>query len=151
MEGLQITVTNYSDKSWQRTKWEVGAGSSNETNWPDEVTQTPAQTIEPRDGQTVAAAHSEHLTFIVKDALYMTLGYKSDIGEFAITAQQLFHMFGIGKQCEWSYMDPNSKKWSDSTTDTSPKEWQVGQYTIRATPSLDNTSASVDVLIKNSH
>lgn len=149
MDGVKITVTNYSDIAWTRSRWKVGAGQSDDVNWTDEVTQVPMEKLEPHDGQAVGAAHSEHMTIIVHDALWMELGYKSDAGEFAVRLQQFFHMFGIGPQNQWSYIDPQNGTWANSTTDTSPRTWRIGKYTIIATPTLENTGGSVDVLVKN--
>jgi hypothetical protein len=149
VDGLTITVTNYSDLSWTRSRWKVGAGQSDEVNWTDEVTQVPLEHLEAHDGQAVAAAHSEHMTVIVQDALWMELGYKSEAGEFAVRLQQLFHMFGIGPQDQWSYMDPSTGAWAESNTDTTPRSWNIGKCTIIATPVLENAGGSIDVLIKN--
>lgn len=148
MDGLQVTITNYSDVAWTLNNWHVGAGQSGEKNWPDEITQTPIHQLEAADGQTTAAVVSEHLTTIVMDALWMIVGYGCAAGNFAVRLQQYFHMFGQGGQDGWSWWDDTQKKWSDITTDTAPQRWLLGKYEVLATPTLANSSASVSVIIR---
>lgn len=149
MEGLQVTVTNYSDIAWQLNNWHVGAGQSDEKNWPDEITQVPSQQLEAHDGQTTAAVNSEHLTFLVKDALWMIVGYGSPAGDFAVRLQQYFHMFGIGPQDGWAWWNDAEKKWSDTNTDATPRKWTLGKYEVLATPTLTNSGGSVAIIVRN--
>lgn len=149
MEGLQVKVVNYSDIVWNLNNWHVGAGESDDKNWPDEITQSPSDQLAAYDGQTTAAVNSEHLTFIVKDALWMVVGYGSTAGNFAVRLQQHFHMFGLGPQDGWAHWDDTKKAWSEITTDTTPQTWVFGNYEVRATPTLSNSGGSISILIKN--
>lgn len=146
MEGLKIDVLNLSSIEWHRNNWRVGAGKSEEKNWPDEISQTPSEVLIKRNGATSAAVSSVHLSFLVKDALYMTLGYDSEEGSFAVELQQLFHLFGIGAQDQWQYWD---KSWSGSTTNTSPHTWTFKSCKVVATPTLTNSGGSVSIVISN--
>lgn len=148
MDGLQITVTNFSDMEWSRNNWHIGAGQTEGKNWTDEISQTPSEKLRAHDGQTVAAVNSVQLAFFVKDALWMVLGYGSDAGCFAVRLQQYFHMFGIGPQDGWSYWIESEKRWSETTTDTTEKTWVLGKYEVVATPELTNSSGSISVTIR---
>lgn len=147
--GLTITVLNLSSLSWDRNIWQVGAGKDDGVNWTDEVTQVPVQTVEPHDGAATAAASTEHLGWLVQDALWIALGYQSSDGTFAVCLQQLFHMFGIGKQCEWQVLDNGS--WSSSTTDATPHRWAFGTTLVTANPTLSDSGATVNIMIKDVH
>ena len=143
--GLSVTITNLSAVQWERNNWHVGAGSEEGVNWTDEVTQVPVQTLVPRDGASEAAASTEHLAWLVQDALWMTLGYGSSEGDFAVSTQQLFHMFGIGKQCQWQVW--KGTQWGDWTTDALPYEWTFAGTLVRAVPTLSDSAASVNIVI----
>lgn len=145
-DGLQIAVHNYSSIRWTRNIWTVGAGTNEGVNWTDEVTQTPLETIEPHNGGTTAAAGTAHLGFLVKDGLWIRLGYTSDQGSFAVEVKQFFHLFGIGGQDQWRYLD---KDWSSRTTDTSPHKWTFATCTVLATPKLSDSSGLIDILISD--
>ena len=146
MEGLQIDVKNFSKIEWSRNNWHVGAGVTEGLNWTDELSATPSETIMSKIGATTAAAASVHLDWIVKDALWMVLGYGSGEGSFAVMIQQLFHMFGQGPQCQWQHWD---KTWSDRTTDTSQYVWTFNSTIVTATPTLTNSGGSVLIVIKD--
>lgn len=146
MDGLQISITNFSKLPWQRNNWGVGAGQSDSVNWADEVTQTPAESLKAMNGATVAAANSAHLAFIAKDALFMRLGYGSSDGNFAVELQQLFHLFGIGPQTQWLYWDNG---WTHRTTDTTPHTWTFGSTEVLAIPSLSDSGGSIDITISD--
>lgn len=149
MEGLEVTITNFSDTTWVRNNWHIGAGKSGDKNWPDEITQVPSTQLEAHDGQTKAAVNSEHLASIVKDALWMIVGYGSTSGNFAVKLQQYFHLFGIGAQDGWAYWDDSKRAWSDITQDAAPKTWVLGKYEVLATPTLTNSSGSISIIIKD--
>jgi hypothetical protein len=147
MEGLEIRILNSSRHVWQRNVWAVGAGSRERVNWSDEVTKTPAETLVAHNSGTEAAAMSVHASFIVKDALYMQLGYSSESMSFAVQLQQLFHLFGIGPQSQWSYHD--SGAWSASTADTSPHTWTFDDCRITASPALSDSAGFIQVIISD--
>ena len=147
MEGLKIEVLNLSSIEWHRNKWHVGAGQSEEKNWPDELSQTPSEVLMSHNGATSAEVSSVHFSFIVKDALYMILGYGSEEGNFAVHLQQLFHLFGAGAQDQWECWDEN--KWSGLITDTSPHTWILKSTKVVATPTLTNSGGSVSIVISN--
>lgn len=146
MDGVQISVTNFSKKTWSRNNWHVGAGRSDKKNWADELSQSPSKILRAHSGATQASLSSVHFSFLVKDALWMILGYGSDEGSFAVKGQQLFHLIGIGAQCEWSYWD---NKWINNTTDTDSHTWNFTTCKVVATPVLTNTSAMINVMISN--
>lgn len=146
MEGIEITVLNLSKLEWRRNNWGVGAGSSEKVNWTDEVTQTPSEVLKAHNYATTAAASSVHLSGVVKDALFVRLGYGSTEGSFAVLAQQLFHLFGIGPQAQWMHWD---KEWSNGTPDTTPYTWHFSSCKVVATPTLSDTSASIAIVISN--
>lgn len=143
-EGLQISVHNYSGIKWTRNVWTVGAGSAEEVNWTDEITQTPLETLEPHNGGATGAAKSVHLTFVARDALFVRLGYQSDQGSFAVEVKQVFHLFGFGGQAVWRYSD---KDWSQRNSDTTPHKWTFASTQVLATPKLSADAGSIDVLI----
>lgn len=149
MAGLQVTITNYSDTAWSRYLWQVGAGQENTPGPYDEISQVPAETLEANVGLTIAAANSEQMTFIVEDDLWMIVGYQSSAGTFAVKLYQWFHMFGIGAQDSWSWLDNATQKWNDPTHDASPQTWIVGKYQVLATPTLTSSSASVSIVVRN--
>lgn len=146
MEGLQIDVKNFSKIEWSRNNWHVGAGVTEGINWTDELTSTPSETLIANIGATTAAASTAHLSWIVKDALWMVLGYGSSEGSFAVMEQQLFHMFGMGPQCQWQHWD---KEWSERTTDTAKHVWHFATTIVEATPNLSDTGGSISIIIKN--
>jgi len=146
MEGLQIQVLNLSSIEWTRNNWGVGAGQSTDVNWTDEITQSPSDVLHAHTGSTTAAASTVHLGAIVKDALWMRLGYGSSEGSFAVEVRQFFHMFTIGPQDEWLHWDNG---WSSSTGDTTPYTWQFANCKVIATPTLSDTGGSVSIVISN--
>lgn len=148
MDGLQIQILNVSKVEWTRDKWEIGAGQNEGINWADELTQTPVEVLLPH-GTTAAAADSNHFSFLVKDALWMVLGYTSADGSFAVQLRQTFHLFGIGTQSEWSRWDIGKGGWGDHGTDTSKYIWRFGSTKVEATPTLSGDSGSVSILISD--
>jgi len=144
--GLQIDVKNFSKLQFNRNNWHVGAGQSEGLNWTDELTATPTETLQAHIGATQAAAHTEHLSTIVEDALYLILGYGNAEGSFAVKVQQLFHMFGQGPQTQWSRWD---KSWNSDNTDTTVYTWTFPSTVVTATPVLSNDGGSVSILIKD--
>ena len=104
MEGLQIVIHNFSKLEWTRSDWKVGAGSSEEVNWTDEVTSVPGERLPTGGSHVTAASQTTHMSGFVMDALWMRLGYTSSDGTFSVMLQQLFHMFTLGKQDEWAYL-----------------------------------------------
>ena len=145
-DGLQISIHNYSSKAWTRYIWGVGAGTNVGVNWTDEVSQTPMETLQANNGATTAAASTTHLGFLVKDGLWMNVGYECEDDSFAVEVKQFFHLFGIGGQDQWRYADP---EWGSYTTDTTPHKWTFKTCTVLATPKLTNSSGFVDVLISD--
>lgn len=146
MDGLEIDVKNFSKLQFYRNNWHIGAGSEEGINWTDELTATPSEQLAPHIGATSAAAHTEHLSIIVKDALYLILGYGNSEGDFAVKLQQLFHMFGQGPQTQWARYD---KSWNSDTTDTNKYVWTFPSTVVEATPSLANDGGTVSVIIKD--
>jgi hypothetical protein len=140
--ALTITILNMGSTVWTRNVWEVGAGEENKLNWTDEITSTPSTTLESR-GSTQASAESEHMTPIVEDNLWMWVGYTSDAGSFSIALTQQFHMFGIGKQCQWCV--PTSDGSFHWTSDTDPVAIQLNGTTVTATPSLSSSDGTISV------
>jgi len=145
-EGLTISVTNVSKLVWNRNNWHVGAGQVEGINWTDELTATPSEALQPRIAATTASIVSTHLTFIVKDALWIILGYGSTDGSFAVKLQQYFHLFTKGPQCGWCRFDNG---WSTITSDTSPYTWNFGSTVVVATPTLSTEGGSVAIIIKD--
>lgn len=145
-EGLTISVTNLSKLEWSRNNWHVGAGQVEGVNWTDELTATPSEALKPKIGGTSASIVSTHVTFIVKDALWIILGYGSSDGSFAVKLQQYFHLFTIGPQCGWCRWNNG---WNNVTSDTSPFTWNFGSTTVVATPALSTEGGSVSILIKD--
>ena len=149
MPDLYIEVTNTSSDVWTipTGMWVCGAGDDPHVNWTDRVTEAPSPSLSGQYSQTVASAETEHLGSIVDDALYMTLGYKSETTSdtFALSIMRRFHMIGIGKGDVWRTWENN--EWSAWTENTGPKTWQFNTYTVTATPVLSNSSASVQVVI----
>lgn len=146
MEGLQIVIHNFSKLEWTRNNWGVGAGSTNEVNWTDEITSIPAERLPTGGSHVTAAAQTTHMSSFVMDALWMRLGYGSSDGDFAVNLQQLFHMFTIGKQNEWAYYDNG---WSASTPDATPHIWTFAHTKVTATPTLENTGGLIAVIIRD--
>ncbi len=149
-DDLSITVTNESlSRSWTRKWWDCGAGESPKTNWTDQVTQTPLDTLQAMNGQARAAADTEHLGSLLQDDLYMLLGYVSDNGEtFAVQIQRRFHMIGIGRGDQWRTSD-DGVTWTPWTENTETKTWQFADCKVVATPTLSNEAASVDIVISD--
>lgn len=145
--GLTISIINLSSVAWGRNNWKVGAGKTDEVNWTDEVTQVPAENLQPHDGAAQAAASTEHLSWFVQDALWMTLGYGSAEGNFAVTLLQRFHMFGIGPQAEWQVWEGST--WSPATTAAAPYAWTFARTTVKAVPTLSDSAGSVNIIITN--
>jgi hypothetical protein len=143
-DGLRIEVRNYSHHEWERNNWHIGAGQEEGVNWTAELTQTPSQRLAKDNGMTVVAADQAWLTSIVRNNLYTTLGYGSSEGSWAVHVQQQFHLFTIGKGCEWRVWD---KDWKYLGTDSSEYIWTFKTCRVVATPTLANTSASVSVVI----
>ncbi|WP_402465987.1 hypothetical protein [Isoptericola aurantiacus] len=143
--GLTVSIENFSNLAWARNNWHVGAGKSDDVNWTDEVTQVPAEHIEAHDGATTAAASSEHLSWLVEDALWITVGYGSSEGDFAVNLEQYFHLFGIGGQCGWDVWEGSS--WRGSTTRAEPYTWHFASCRVLAVPTLSDSGASVNVTI----
>jgi hypothetical protein len=150
MAGLTIQVFCTTKIEWTRTYWQVGAGEDNDLNWTDDITQTPADIISEKLGGTSAAADSETLSSIVKDALWMRLGYKSAEGEFAVELRQLFHLFGLGPQCEWSRYDKSNGDWRDHGHDTAKYTWYFPTTIVEAHPTLTQEAGVITIYIKNS-
>ena len=144
--GLEIDVNNFSKHQWSRNNWHIGAGQEEGINWTDQLTSTPSETLVPKIGATTAAAHTEHMSVIVEDALYLILGYGCAEGSFAVKVQQMFHMFGIGKQAEWSRWD---KSWNSDSTDTGKYVWTFASTIVEATPSLSSDNGTVKIIIKD--
>jgi hypothetical protein len=144
---VQITVNNLSSQEWRRNNWLVGAGQSNELNWTDEISQTPLEVLRPHTGGATAAASTVHLPALVKDALFMRLGYGSAEGSFAVEVRQLFHMFTIGKQSQWLHWHDN--RWSDSSSDTMPYVWTFKTCKVMATPALSDSSGAISITISD--
>jgi hypothetical protein len=148
MSDISIAVTNYSKLSWTRNNWVCGAGDDPTVNWTDQVSQTPSETLVPLDGRTQAAASTEHLGFVVQDALYMTLGYVSSVGdEFAVSVVRRFHVFTVGPGDQWQTYDHGS--WSRLTENALPKTWTFANCQVLAKPVLTNETGAVDVMISN--
>ncbi len=145
-EGLTISITNVSKQVWSRNNWHVGAGQTEGVNWTDELTATPSDSLRAKIGATTATIVSTHLTWIVKDALWVILGYGCSEGSFAVQLQQYFHMFGQGPQCGWRHWDNN---WSDATTDTSPYTWTFASTKVVATPTLSNDGGTCSIIISD--
>lgn len=150
-DGLRIKITNISSVEWERYTFAVGAGSEEGLNWTDELTQTPTKGLAAGHGYTEAAADQEWLTILVRDALYIVLGYRStdDGSQFAIRVEEQFHAFTFGKGCRWNVWDDG--QWIDLGQDSSPYTWSLPRCEIVATPALSNTAAFVDVIINPKH
>jgi len=146
MDGLQIDVNNFSKHEWTRNNWHIGAGQTEGINWTDELTATPSEKLAAKIGATSAAAHTEHLAIIVKDALWINLGYGCEEGSFAVRLQQLFHMFTAGAQTEWARWD---KTWNTDSTDTAKYVWTFASTVVEATPTLSGDGGLIKVLIKD--
>lgn len=146
MDGLEIDVKNFSNLDFYRNNWHIGAGQSEGINWTDELTATPSEQLAAHIGATSAAAHTEHLSTIVKDALYLILGYGNAEGSFAVKLQQLFHMFGQGPQTQWAHYD---NQWTADSADTNKYVWTFKTTVVEATPSLDSDGGNVSIIIKN--
>jgi hypothetical protein len=144
--GLTISITNYSSVEWQQNNWGIGAGNTNGINWTDQLTQTPTQTMRANGGGTTAAAQTEHLSWLVQDALWMRLGYGSAEGNFAVELRQYFHLIGISCQDQWLYWD-DTKGWNSSTADTTPYTWKFKSCLVVATPTLSSSDGSVSITI----
>ena len=145
MEGLQITVQNYSEYAWDRSDWTAGAGTSQEPGWTDEVTQTPLDALPRLNGMATAAARSVRLTWLCKTALFLRLGYKSAQGRFVVEVRQPFQLLSIPRQTEWVYLDGH--KWSDSTSHSDAHRWEFEKVQVVATPTLSSDGGSIAVLI----
>ena len=146
-DGLRIQVTNASNLLWTRNIFEVGAGSVAGLNWTDELSQTPSSSLAPHSGSTIAAADQVWMTSLMRDALYLQLGYYSRDGAFAVHCRQQFHLLTLGPGCLWRVLDRHG--WNDRGTDTQQYSWNCSSTRVVATPTLTNTTASIDVLITN--
>jgi hypothetical protein len=146
MDGLQISVQNFSSLRWHRNIWAVGAGRTEEVNWTDEITQTPLEALDKHNGSATGAASTVHLSGLVEDALWMRLGYASDEGNLAVEVRQFFHLFGIGGQDKWLYWDQG---WSEPTSDTAVHKWTFKTVQAVATPALSDATGAVTVVISD--
>jgi hypothetical protein len=149
MAGLTIQVFCTTKTEWTRNTWQVGAGENDELNWADDITQTPAEKVSVVYGGTSAAAESETFSTIVKDALWMRLGYKSTEGEFAVELRQLFHLFGFGSQCEWSRFDTTNGGWRDHGHDTAKYTWYFPNTFVEADPTLSADTGIIALYIRD--
>lgn len=148
MDGLEVTITNYSSVQWSRNNYSAGAGEG-DINWTNEVTQVPSEIIQANSGQTTFAASSVHATWFAENMLWIIVGYGCAAGNFAVRLQQHAHFLGFGSQSSWSWWQDDTKSWSDDTTDATPQHWTFGDHSVVATPTLSDACGSVEVVISD--
>jgi hypothetical protein len=135
--------------------WTAAAGTSDSVGNFDDVTDTPSETLEKTAGTTKASADSFVFGFLVHSTLYIQVGYKMeghDDVSFAVSLNKRFQMFSIGKGPVWSYRS-GSGGWTERGQSTAPVTLpftvEGADIEVVITPTLDHTTGTLTVLIRN--